>query len=144
MVAAKFIPIWGAQQLALVIEANALGEPVHTLEQYGRIFEALIQQNERSSLAIFASLAGRSDSQGHSCPCKETRAEKHPWKPVDCSVLELATTGSCTRKLDPQPTDEQLKAIRERLAKGYDKLRGQLEKKGWMKNGGKLPGDFEC
>jgi len=144
VVAAKFIPIWGAQQLALVIEANALGEPVRTLEQYGRIFEALIQQNERSSLAIFASLAGRSDSQGHSCPCKETRAEKHPWKPVDCSILELATTGSCTRKLDPQPTDEQLKAVRERLAKGYEKLYGQLEKKGWMKNGGKLPGDFEC
>ena len=101
VVAAKFIPIWEAQQLALVIEANALGEPVHTLEQYGRIFEALIQQNERSSLAIFASLAGRSDSQGHSCSCKETRAEKHPWKPVNCSILELATTGSCTRKLDP-------------------------------------------
>ncbi|PMD67167.1 uncharacterized protein K444DRAFT_606094 [Hyaloscypha bicolor E] len=121
-------------QLALVIEANALGE----------IFEALIQQNERSSLAIFASLAGRSDSQGHSYPCKETRAEKHPWKPVNCSILELATTGSCTRKLDLQPTDEQLKAVRERLAKGYEKLSRQLEKKGWMKNGGKLPGDFEC
>ena len=90
----------------MVIEANALGEPVRTLEQYGRIFEALIQQNERSLLAIFASLAGRSDSQGHSCPCKETRAEKHPWKPVNYSILELATTGSCTRKLDPQPTDE--------------------------------------
>ncbi|PMD51125.1 uncharacterized protein K444DRAFT_620285 [Hyaloscypha bicolor E] len=56
-------------QLALVIEANALGEPIRTLE--------------------------RSDSQGHSYSCKETRAEKHPWKPVNCSILEL-------------PTDEQL------------------------------------
>ncbi|PMD58501.1 uncharacterized protein K444DRAFT_614272, partial [Hyaloscypha bicolor E] len=40
----------------------------------------------------------------------ETRAEKHPWKPVNCSILELA--------------------VRERLAKGYEKLYGQLEKKG--------------
>jgi hypothetical protein len=36
-----------------------------------------------------------------------------------------------------------LKAIRERLAKGYEKLYRQLEKKGWIKNRGKLPGDFE-
>ena len=60
------------------------------------------------------------------------------------SVSEYLGLGSsCTRKLDPQPTDEQLKAVRERLAKGYEKLRGQLEKKGWIKNRGKLPGDFE-
>ena len=32
VVSSKFLPTWGAQQLALIVEANALGEPVRTLE----------------------------------------------------------------------------------------------------------------
>jgi hypothetical protein len=130
VVAAKLLPTWGAQQLAAAIEANALGEPVRTLEQYGKIFEALTQQSD-TRLPIFATLGGRSDSQGYSCPCKDTRAEKHSWSPIDCSIMELATTGSCSKRPDPYPTDEQLKAVRERLSiRAYDKLRTQLEKKG--------------
>lgn len=140
VVATKILPSWGSQQLTLLIEANALGEPIRTLEQYGKIFEALVQQMEGASFSgIFASLGKQSDSgpQGYSCPCKETRAEKHSWQPVHCSTLELAITGSCERTLNPRPTDEQLKDIRERLAvKGYEKLRGQLENKGWIKKGG--------
>jgi hypothetical protein len=144
VVESKLMPVWGAQQLALAIEANALGEPVRTLEQYGKIFEALIQQNERSANAIFATLGSRSD--GYSCPCKETRAEKHPWHPKDCSIIELAIMGSTTRKLDPLPTEEQLKAVRERLAtRAYDKLREQLEKKGWVKKEKvQYPGNISC
>lgn len=75
---------------------------------------------------------------------QSSRYQNWDWVCRTVKPALLATTGSCTRKLDPQPTDEQLKDVRERLAKGYEKLRGQLEKKGWMKNGGKLPGDFEC
>jgi hypothetical protein len=39
-----------------------------------------------------------------------------------------------------------LKAIRERLStKGYDRLRAQLEKKGWIKSGGaQFPGSVTC
>jgi hypothetical protein len=140
VVATKILPSWGSQQLTLAIEANTLGEPVRTLEQYGKIFEALVQQIEGASFSgIFASLGKQptSDSQGYSCPCKETRAEKHSWQPVHCSTLELAITGSCERTLNPRPTDEQLRDIRERLeVKGYEKLRGQLENKGWIKKGG--------
>jgi hypothetical protein len=128
VVSVKLSPSWGSQQLATAIEANILGELVCTLEQYGKIFEALIQSNSR--LPIFATLGGRSDSS-YSCPCKETRGEKHPWAPTDCSILELAITGSCAKKPEPFPTDDQLRAVRERLcAKGYDRLCAQLEKKG--------------
>ena len=78
-------------------------------------------------------------------------AEKgaHPWAPTDCSILELATTGSCAKKPEPFPTDDQLRAVRERLfAKGYDRLRAQLEK-GWVKSGGlgsagAFPGAIHC
>jgi hypothetical protein len=150
VVSVKLSPSWGSQQLATAIEANTLGEPVRTLEQYGKIFEALIHSNSR--LPIFATLGGRSDTQGYNCPCKETRAEKHPWAPADCSILELATKGSCAKEPDPYPTDDQLKAIRERLStKGYDRLRAQLEKKGWVKGGGSgsgsavtYPGTIHC
>jgi len=145
------LPTWGTQQLAAAIEANALGEPVRTLEQYGKIFEALVQQGNARS-PIYATLAGRSsspsssDSPGYSCPCKETRAEKHPWPPIECSILELATNSSCTKKPDPYPTEEELQAVRDRLAnRAYDKLRGQIERRGWKKSGGsKYPGTITC
>jgi len=76
VVSSKLLPTWGAQQLALVIEANALGEPVRTLEQYGKIFEALVQETARTRNAVFATLGDRSSSPtGHCCPCKETRTE---------------------------------------------------------------------
>jgi hypothetical protein len=72
--------------------------------------------------------------------------ERHPWAPLDCSILELAITGSSAKKLDPYPTDEQLRAVRERLStRAYDKLRTQLEKKGWIKSrGAQFPGSVTC
>jgi hypothetical protein len=145
-VANKLLPSWGTQQLALAIEANALGEPVRMLEQYGKIFEALVQESQQSKYTIFATLGDRSSSpSGFCCPCKENRMERHPWAPLDCSILELAITGSSAKRPDPCPTDEQLKAIRERLStKGYDRLRAQLEKKGWIKSGGSFPGSVTC
>jgi hypothetical protein len=42
----KLLPSWGTQQLALAIEANALREPICMLEQYGKIFEALVQESQ--------------------------------------------------------------------------------------------------
>ena len=127
----KYSPIWGKQQLALIIEAKALGEPIRTLKKYGKIIKALIKETQRSKHFVFATLGTRSD-QGHSCPCKDSRTEKHPWAPSDCSLLELAITGSTSREIE-HPSDAQLKAIRERLnGKGYEKLKGILEKKGWV------------
>ncbi len=144
VVAHKLLPSWGGQQLALVIEANALGEPVRTLEQYGKIFEAMAEESGKH--AVFATLGYRSSSpSGYCCPCKETRSERHAWAPSDCSMLELAVTGTTARMPSPLPTDDQLKAIRERLAtKSFDKVRGHLEKKGWVKTGTQLPGAIEC
>jgi len=142
-VAAKFSPSWGTSQLTLAIEANTLGEPIRSLEQYGKVFEALLESVEQQSLSsrassIFATLGPRSD--GYSCPCKETRSERHSWPPSDCSIIELAVTGSCTKRPDPYPSDEDLQAVRERLTnRSYEKLRGQLEKKGWMKKTGNFP-----
>jgi D-arabinose 5-phosphate isomerase GutQ len=41
--------------------------------------------------------------------------------------------GKTAKTPDPLPTDEQLKAIRERLtSKQYEKVHGILEKKGWI------------
>ncbi|PMD22214.1 hypothetical protein NA56DRAFT_702570 [Hyaloscypha hepaticicola] len=108
VVSVKFLPAWAGQQLALVIEANALGEPVRTLEQYGKIFEALIQETIRTSgrSAVFAMLGARSDSpSGHSCPCKESRTEKYPWPPSECSILELAVKGTTAKPPDPLLTE---------------------------------------
>ncbi|PMD25987.1 hypothetical protein NA56DRAFT_685807 [Hyaloscypha hepaticicola] len=131
-VSSKFLPTWRVQQLTLVVEANALGEPVHILEQYRKIFEALIQETVRTRNVIFATLGGYSSSpSGHYCPCKETRTERHSWAPSDCSILELAVKGKTTKTPDPLPTDKELKAIHERLtSKQYEKVRGILEKKG--------------
>jgi isocitrate dehydrogenase kinase/phosphatase len=80
-VSIKFLPTWTSQQLALIIEANTLSKPVRTLEQYGKIFEALIQETIQTSgrSTVFATLGARLDSpSSHSCPCKESRTEKHP------------------------------------------------------------------
>ena len=142
----KLSPNWGERQLASVVESNALGEPIRTLEEYGRIFLALVEETYGSKHAVFASLGDRSDSLfGHSCPCKESRTEKHPWAPSDCSILELAITGSTQRELGNRPSDAQLKAIRERLnIKAYEKLREVLRKKGWNVKtpGGRYPGNL--
>jgi hypothetical protein len=144
----KLSPVWGERQLALIIESQALGEPIRTLEEYGKIFEALVDESGRGKPAVFASLGSRSDlGIGHTCPCKESRTERHPWAPSDCSLLELAITGSTSRELDSQPSDVQLKAIRERLdTKAYERLRGVLETKGWKvkKAGMGYPGDLKC
>jgi hypothetical protein len=97
----KLSPAWGERQLALVIESQALGEPIRTLEEYGKIFEALVKESGRGKPAVFASLGTRSDlGIGHTCPCKESRTERHPWAPSDYSLLELAITGSTSRELD--------------------------------------------
>ncbi|PMD12775.1 hypothetical protein NA56DRAFT_712717 [Hyaloscypha hepaticicola] len=120
------------QAFTLVVEANALGEPVRILEQYGKIFEALIQETVRTRNVIFVTLGGRSSSpSGHYCPYKETRTERYSWTPSDCSILELAVKGKTAKTPDPLLTDKELKAIRERLMlKQYEKVRGILEKKG--------------
>jgi hypothetical protein len=148
-VSSKLLPTWGAQQLALVVEANALGEPVRTLEQYGKIFEALVQETARTRNAVFATLGGaRSGSpSGHSCPCKETRTEKHPWPPSECSILELAVKGTTAKPPDPLPTEAQLKEIRERLvSRSFAGVRNYLERKGWVIRGGSssLEGALQC
>ena len=139
VVSAKLLPTWGAQQLALVVEANALGEPIRTLEQYGKIFEALIQESVRSGSRnlIFATLGDRSSSpSSYNCPCKESRSERHAWAPSDCSILELAVKGTTAKPPSPPPTEAQLKGIRERLvSKQYERVRAQLEKRGWKIEG---------
>jgi hypothetical protein len=137
----KYSPGWGGQQLALVIQSQTLGEPIRTLKEYGRIFHALVEEGQGGKSFVFASLGSRTDP-GHSCPCKESRTEKHPWQPVDCSMLELAITGATTREIE-RPSAEQLKAIRERLnLKVYEKVKEALEKKGWMKKTGGYPGNL--
>jgi hypothetical protein len=55
------------------------------LEQYRKIFKALIKRNSR--LLIFATLAKRSDLLGHLFLCKDTCAEKHLWPIADCLII---------------------------------------------------------
>jgi hypothetical protein len=104
-ISVKLAPTWGAQQLAEVIVAKELGEPTRTLDQFGRAFESLIQHASFSSnnSRVFATLNRRSNkrpkARGYICPYKETRDERHPWKPADCSILELAIRGASTRTM---------------------------------------------
>ena len=99
------------------------------LEQYKKIFKALIQSNSR--LLIFATLARRSDLLGYLCPCKETCAEKHPQLTTNYSIIQLAITSSCIKQPDLYPTKEQLSSVRERLSqRPYNKLYAYLKKKG--------------
>jgi hypothetical protein len=145
-ISAKLAPTWGTQQLAEVIVAKELGEPVRTLDQFGRAFESLIQHAAFSDISsgAFATLGGRSDSRGrsdprgHICPCKEMRDERHPWKPFECSILELAIRGTSTKTVSPVPSNQELDAIRERLqSRRYTDLRAILGKKGWLVGSGK-------
>jgi hypothetical protein len=120
-----------------VVVAKELGEPVRTLDQYGRAFESLIQHASflNGNSGVFATLGGRSDGRserGYLCPCKETRDERHPWKPADCSILELAIRGVSTRAMSSVPSTQELDAVRERLqSRQFTDLRTNLEKKGW-------------
>ncbi|PMD23156.1 hypothetical protein NA56DRAFT_62212 [Hyaloscypha hepaticicola] len=119
--------------------ANVLGEPIRTLEQYGKIFEALIQENVRSGSRnlIFATLGNRSSSlSSYNYPCKESRSERHIWTPSDYSILELAIKGITAKPPSPPPTETQLKGIREYLvSKQYERVRAQLEKREWKIEG---------
>jgi len=136
-ISVKLVPVWGSQQLADVVVAKELGEPVRTLDQYGRAFESLIQHASflNGNSGVFATLGGRSDGRserGYLCPCKETRDERHPWKPADCSILELAIRGVSTRAMSSVPSTQELDAVRERLqSRQFTDLRTNLEKKGW-------------
>ena len=42
IISVRLAPDWGAQQLAEVIVAKELDDPIRTLDQFGRAFEALI------------------------------------------------------------------------------------------------------
>ena len=136
-ISVRLAPDWGAQQLAEVIVAKELDDLIRTLDQFGRAFEALIQYVTFSSnnRGVFATFSGRSDkrseARGYICPCKETRDERHPWKPIDCSILEFAVCRTSTRTMSSVPSNQELDAIRECLrSKLFTDLRTSLEKKG--------------
>ena len=134
VVSFKLLLTCKTQQLAIAIKANAFKELVYTLEQYNKIFRALVQQSNTRS-PIYATLAKRSsllgNLLGYLCPYKETRAEKHPQPLIECSILELATNSFCTKKIDLYLTSNKLQAIRDRLAnRAYDKLCGQIKRRG--------------
>ncbi len=129
----KLAPVQGAQQLAKVIVTKELSEPVHTLDQFRRAFESLIQHASFSSNSrVFVTLGGRSEARGHICPCKETRDERYPQKPTDYSILELAIRRASTRTMSSVLSDQELDAVRERFqSKLFTDLRTTLRKKGW-------------
>jgi hypothetical protein len=65
------------------------------------------------------------------------RDERHPWKPFECSILELAIRGTSTKTVSPVPSNQELDAIRERLqSRRYTDLRAILGKKGWLVGSG--------
>jgi hypothetical protein len=137
-ISVRLAPTWGSQQLADVIVAKELGEPVRTLDQFGRAFESLLQQatfQRHNSSGVFATLGGRQDRgrpAGHNCPCKESRDERHSWRPADCIILEMAVRGTSERSLSSPPSLQELEATRTRLKlRIYSDLRDQLRRKGW-------------
>ncbi len=147
-VAVKFAPDWGRQQLNEFIAARELGEPLRTLDQYGKVFSSYVEhtsfRSRNEQAGIFATLGERSDTEkGHVCPCRKS-PRRHPWHPEHCALLELALTGKTSREITA--TDEELGAIRER-AKGDEKLIKELEKKGWkteQSSGVRYPGSVKA
>jgi hypothetical protein len=60
------------------------------------------------------------------------RDERHPWKPSECSILELAIRGASTKTVYPAPSNQELDVIRERFqSRRFTDLRAILGKKGW-------------
>ena len=128
-------PSWSAQQLLNLHTAQALGQPFLLLDELSKVFANFIQidfGNDPHGRA-FATFPGASSSssssrssRGNLCPC---RADKHPWKYSDCGLLELALTGHTDRSLDPEPSKEDLQAIRIRYkdAKKYHQARAETK-----------------
>jgi hypothetical protein len=127
----KLTPVWGTQQLANVVVAKELGEPVRTLDQFGRAFESLIQHasfQRSNSSGVFTTFGERSDrrseARGYICPCKETRDERYPWKPTKCLIVELAVRGTSEHTVSLALSKQELDAVRTRLQlKTYNDLR---------------------
>ena len=133
----KLAPSWASKELADVVTADELGLPSKTLDQYGRVFMALLHENSNRSSgksappAFFATLGHRSDDyegksrsrsrsanrEDKACPCKKKEGTKwkHTWEPQDCARLELAITGSSNRKLKGELSADEINSIRQRL-----------------------------
>ena len=126
------------RELTSFVATRELHEPLRTLDQYGKVFSSLVEHSafqgrDGNRSQVLATLGGRSSSSSSSCPCRASRQDKHPWKPTECAVLELAVKGHSSRTPEgDKPTPEQLEAVRQRLlSKGYESLRAHLKSKGW-------------
>jgi hypothetical protein len=149
-VSQKMSTKWGIDQLGLFIQNDELGLANLTLEQYGQVFSRLahIHQGTRGARnpGIFATLGERSDGsadgqstsgsssgkdrQLHACPCRFNQKHKHSWPPSDCAQLQFALTGTSTRELKKQPTEETVAMIKKNLLlPKWKGVRADLEQK---------------
>ena len=92
----KLAPSWASKELADVVTADELGLPSKTLDQYGRVFMALLYENSNrlsgksAPPAFFVTLGYRSDDyegksrscsrsanrEDKACPCKKKEGTK--------------------------------------------------------------------
>ncbi|RYC53684.1 hypothetical protein CHU98_g12525, partial [Xylaria longipes] len=153
---AKMAPDWARQQLASLTMDEQLGRPTVTLEQYGKVFSALVHEEllrgKHDGGGIFASLGGRSPNQsqgrggarggssnrggsrqheGYQCPCLPNLESTHAWPPHECGRLQKAITGSSDRPIRTLSA-ELIKDIK--VGWGYTRwsdLRKLIERSGW-------------
>ncbi len=153
-VGARFAPEWAREQLRALVLSEQLGEgklPVGTLAEYGQWFETItsFQAEDSKRGGIFSTLGDLSDTpnqsdnrpnhrshphQGHKslnkCPC----GSEHPWKPLECSKLEIALTGKSHRKLRYPLKPARIAHIKNNIQSSeWEGLRPTLISKGWIK-----------
>ena len=68
---------------------------MHILEEYSKIFKALVKESKRSKPSVFASLGTRSNlGISYTYSYKESYMKRYPWVPLDYFILELIITSS--------------------------------------------------
>jgi len=90
-------PEWATRELVELARAEAFGNPITPLEQYGRWYSTIVHQRQQLKLGeshgAYTTLAGGSppgseqESEGHHCPCLATTGMKHRWPPTRCYKL---------------------------------------------------------
>lgn len=153
---------WANTKLQEIIEKDTWGEEIRSLEHYGNLFHAMLEENRVSASAggsgIFTTLGGnppppRNSSEsrprrsgdrrsgGHKCPCLPTYSAKHPHKPADCDTLKTAITGKPVGRVTSNMESDRRENILKKLEfPQYKDLRAQLTKQGLLDAAGKPKG----
>ncbi|ROV93998.1 hypothetical protein VSDG_06260 [Cytospora chrysosperma] len=143
-ISVRIAPGWATSKRQELIEKDAYGETIESLERLSKGLAALLHHNELATTSgtgsVFATLSSNSTSnssgnknqaqtgqQGSStsrngrgktyeCPCRPPEGwSTHYWKPVDCHKLRYALTGEKDPALRVVPDEAECNRTKERV-----------------------------